>query len=40
MEYIVRFVQYHESFRKPELEALASLAGIDLEIIDYNEYVC
>ena len=40
MEYLVRFVQYHGSFRKPELEALASLADIDLKILDYSEYVC
>ena len=39
MEYLVRFAQSHESFRQPELQALATLAGIDIEIIYYNKYV-
>ncbi|CAL5874640.1 uncharacterized protein PFLUO_LOCUS8937 [Penicillium psychrofluorescens] len=38
MEYLIRFAQQHESFRLPEIEALATLAGIDLEIISYNDY--
>lgn len=36
-EYLVRLVQVHESFRKAELEALAELAGIEMEIILYSE---
>lgn len=40
MEYLVRFVQVHESFRKPELEALAVLANVNLEFLSYSEYVC
>lgn len=39
MEYLVRFAQLHETFRKPEIEALAIVAGIDLEIIEYDEKV-
>ncbi|KAF2428818.1 tRNA guanosine-2'-O-methyltransferase [Tothia fuscella] len=36
MEYVVRLAQVHESFRIPELKALASLANIDLEILTYS----
>ena len=36
MEYLVRLVQLHESFRRPELEALACLADIELDIVDYR----
>ncbi|KAL4959664.1 uncharacterized protein BDV14DRAFT_193615 [Aspergillus stella-maris] len=37
MEYIIRFAQTHETFRQPELQALASLHKIDLEVISYDE---
>ncbi|KAJ9668584.1 hypothetical protein H2201_001226 [Coniosporium apollinis] len=37
MEYLVRLIQIHETFRKPELEALAILAGMNLEILHYND---
>ncbi|KAL8814064.1 MAG: hypothetical protein Q9223_006687, partial [Gallowayella weberi] len=37
-EYLVRFVQMHESFRKAELNALADLHGIQLDILDYKQY--
>ena len=40
MEFLVRLIQIHETFRKPELEALAKLANIDLDIIAYSKYVC
>lgn len=40
MEYLIRFVQVHESFRKPEVEALAALAKFDVEFLDYSECVC
>lgn len=40
MEYLIRFAQSHESFRRPEIEALADLAGIDLEILFYDGSVC
>lgn len=38
-EYLVRLVQVHESFRKAELEALAELTGVEMEIILYSENV-
>jgi tRNA G10 N-methylase Trm11 len=38
-EYLVRLVQVHESFRKAELQALADLAGTDLEFVKYDEDV-
>ncbi|KAI5295340.1 hypothetical protein KEM52_001691 [Ascosphaera acerosa] len=37
MEYLIRLAQAHETFRKPELEALARLHGIDLHFITYDE---
>jgi len=40
MEYLVRFVQVHESFRRSELEALAVLANVNVEVLFYSEYVC
>ena len=39
-DYLIRFVQVHETFRKPEIEALAVLADINIEFLSYNEYVC
>jgi len=39
MEYLVRLIQIHETFRKPELEALAVLVGVDLEIVYYHDSV-
>ncbi|KAL8644171.1 MAG: hypothetical protein Q9226_007900, partial [Calogaya cf. arnoldii] len=38
MEYLVRFLQVHESFRKAELEAMADLYGINMEFLHYNQY--
>ena len=40
VKYIVRFAQVHESFRLPELRALADLHGMNLDILHYSEYVC
>ena len=40
MEYLVRLAQCHESFRQPELEAVATLIGVDIEIISYDDNVC
>ncbi|WEW60694.1 methyltransferase [Emydomyces testavorans] len=37
MEFLIRFAQVHKTFRKPEIEALAILAGVGLEIIEYDE---
>jgi tRNA (guanine10-N2)-methyltransferase len=36
MEFLIRFGQTHESFRVAEIQALAELEGIHLEIIDYR----
>lgn len=38
-EYLVRLVQMHETFRVPELEALAKLANLTLEVVHYDETV-
>ncbi len=40
MEYLVRLAQCHETFRCLELQAVATLVGIEMEIIAYNEFVC
>lgn len=34
--YLVRFSQTHETFRVPELQALATLEGLDLEVVSYK----
>lgn len=39
MEYLIRFVQIHESFRKPEVDALAALANVSVEVLFYSECV-
>lgn len=36
MEYLIRFSQSHESFRIPELEALADLVNIKVEVVLYR----
>lgn len=38
-EYLVRLAQIHESFRKAELHALAEIAGVELEIVSYDDDV-
>ncbi|KAL9120153.1 MAG: hypothetical protein Q9187_003295, partial [Circinaria calcarea] len=37
MEYLIRLIQIHETFRKPEIEALAILANVDVEFVAYSE---
>ena len=37
--YLVRFVQVHESFRTAELKALAKIAGVEVEVVKYDEDV-
>lgn len=37
--YLVRLAQAHESFRKVELQALADLAGVEIEFVKYEEDV-
>jgi len=39
IDFLVRLVQWHETFRKAELEALAVLAKIRLEIVEYSDDV-
>jgi len=39
MEYLIRFVQQHEPFRKPEIDALAELYKIKLRWISYSDAV-
>ncbi len=39
MDYLIRLVQVHQTFRRPEIEALATLAGINVEIIHYDDNV-
>lgn len=36
MEYLIRFSQTYETFRLPEIQALAVIEGIDLEVISYS----
>lgn len=40
MDFIIRFVQLHETFRKHEIEALALLANVNVEFLFYTESVC
>lgn len=40
MDFLIRFVQIHETFRKPEIEALALLANVNVEFLFYSENVC
>jgi tRNA G10 N-methylase Trm11 len=40
MQYMIRLAQCHESFRVPELQAVATAIGVDLEIVSYDDYVC
>ncbi|KAM0325718.1 hypothetical protein ACHAQA_007018 [Verticillium albo-atrum] len=37
MDCLVRFSQFHESFRLEELKALAVVEGIDLKILEYSD---
>lgn len=39
MDYLVRLLQLHESFRRNELEALATLSDLKFEWIEYSENV-
>ena len=39
MDYLIRFIQLHETFRKPEIDALAELKGVQLHWISYSENV-
>ena len=39
MQFLIRFVQIHETFRKPEIEALALLANVSVDFLHYSENV-
>jgi hypothetical protein len=39
MEYLIRFSQSHETFRVPEIQALAELGKIDLKVLYYDPEV-
>ena len=39
MDYLIRFIQMHESFRKPETDALAEMLGLGVRWIYYSEDV-
>jgi tRNA (guanine10-N2)-methyltransferase len=34
---LIRFAQTHESFRRPEIEAISQLTGLPIEILSYSE---
>jgi hypothetical protein len=36
MDYLIRFSQSHETFRLPEIQALAVIEGIDLKVVSYS----
>ena len=39
-DFLVRFAQVHQSFRLPELRALAAVENLELQVLKYSEYVC
>lgn len=39
MEFIIKFGSEHESFRVPEIEALAVVEGIDLTVLEQSQKV-
>ena len=36
MEFLIRLTQAHESFRLPEIEALAEQEGIPISVLEYS----
>jgi tRNA G10 N-methylase Trm11 len=36
MDYLIRFSQTHETFRLPEIQALALIEGVDLKVVSYS----
>jgi len=36
MEYLIRLAQVHETFRWPELESLAKVEGVLLDLVEYS----
>lgn len=39
MRFLVRLAQVHEDFRRAELDAVAILAGAELDVISYSKEV-
>ena len=39
MDFLIKFASEHESFRVPEIEALAILEGLDLKVKEYDREV-
>lgn len=39
MDYLIRFIQTHETFRQPEIEALAELNEVKIEWLSYSHDV-
>lgn len=39
MEFLIKFAQAHETFRVPEIEALALVEGLEMKIVDYSQDV-
>jgi tRNA (guanine10-N2)-methyltransferase len=39
MYFLIKFAQAHETFRIPEIRALAILENVDLEVVEYKEEV-
>lgn len=36
MDYLIRFTQLHETFRLPEIQALAIVEGVDMSVVSYS----
>lgn len=39
MDFLIRFVQVHEEFRQAEVEALATVAGVIVQVVSYSSNV-
>ena len=40
MDFLVKLAQIHETFRLAELQALAILEDVKLEVLQYSDQVC
>lgn len=36
MDFLIKFAQVHETFRLPEIEALAIVQGVDMKVLQYS----
>jgi tRNA G10 N-methylase Trm11 len=39
MDFLIRFVQVHKEFRQAEIEALAGIAGVTVQVLLYSDDV-